>query len=335
MKRSKSDRGPLVHLGILAVAAITAVGIWTRDKQKPAVSAGDVNVWSGRSAEVERVVFEGKNKKVELEARKDERGRYFVGTIDRTIEHKAMGDAGAPPPPEQKQTRIVSVGAGEKLADALGPLKALRALGRVEGDRAGEFGLTSPEATLKVKISGAERTLALGDATPGGGDRYVRDASTGEVFVVKGEPLRTIESAESLMLERELHEWKDSDLRAAKIVAGDATREIVRGGTESKRFWADASNPEVNDETLGNWMNKLDRLRPVEFVFDPPKDLSVVVRVEYRASQPLGFVEVVKTTAAEGQKSEYLLKSERTRLYAKVATPLAEQLEQDIGSAVK
>jgi len=336
MKGTKMGRGPLVHLGVLCAATIVAVGVWTRDKESKASSPGDVTVWSGRAADVERVAYEGKSKKVELEAKRDAQGRYFVGTIEREIAHPPAGDAGAAPPPEHKRSTIVSVSAGDKLAGELGPLKALRALGRVGDERAEEFGLASPEGTMKVKIGGVERALVIGSPTPGGGDRYVKDAASGEVYVLRGEPIRTLESADSLMLERELHEWKDGDLSGAKILADGKSREIVRGGGESKRFWADASSPETNDETLGNWMSKLDRLRPTEFVADPPREPKTVVRVEYRGgSKPLGYVEVVKAPGAEGSKPEYLLQTERTRLYAKVPATLAEQLEQDLGSAVK
>ena len=115
------------------------------------------------------------------------------------------------------------------------------------------------------------------------------------------------------------------------------TRSVVRiGGEGAKKFWADAARPEENDETLGNWMSKLDRLRPTEFVSAPPAGREPVVRLEYAAgSRALGFVEVVKTKATEAGKSDYYLQTERTRLFAKVSASLGEQLEQDLGSAVK
>ncbi|MEO5726528.1 MAG: DUF4340 domain-containing protein, partial [Byssovorax sp.] len=233
-------------------------------------------------------------------------------------------------------TTLVSVGGADKLATALAPLKALRSLGRIGDDRAAEFGLADPEGTVSFKVSGTEHKLLLGSTTPGGGDRYVKDPASGEVYVVKGEPLRSLESAESSLMERELHEWKEGDVTALKILAGGKTRALVRGGEGAKKFWADAAKPEENDETLGNWMSKLDRLRPTEFAAAPPEGREPVVRLEYAAgSRALGFVEVVKTKATEAGKSDYYLQTERTRLFAKVSASLGEQLEQDLGSAVK
>jgi hypothetical protein len=334
---------PLVHLGILAAATIAAVGVWTRDKDHKAVAQGDVSVWSGRSGDVEKVGYESKTRKVEVLARKDAAGRYFVGTIEKESApaHAAHGarDAGAPDggaaaaPAARSTIGFVSVSAGEKMADALGPLKALRVLGKIGDDRAAEFGLAEPEATILVKIGGAERKLLVGGQTPGGGDRYVREAASGEVYVLKGEPIRNLESADSMMLERELHEWKDTEVARARVEAGGKGRDLVRGGAEGKRFWADAGSPDTNDETLGNWMSKLDRLRPTEFVPNPPDARQVVLRVDYTGKGALGFVELAKVTSAE--KPSYLLRTERTRLFGKVTGSVAEQLEQDLGTIVK
>lgn len=349
MTKAKTNwaSGPLVHLAVLAVSVAAAVGVWTRDKEPKALAAGDITVWSGRAADLERVTFESKTRKVDLAAKSDAVGRYFVGTAEREASMpqppSAEDDGGAPvpvpvPAPKRTTTTLISVGGAEKLATALSPLKALRALGRVGDDRAAEFGLAEPDGTVTLKVAGAEHKLILGGPTPGGGDRYVKDPASGEVYVLKGEAIRSLESAESSLMERELHEWKEGDVSALKILAGNKTRALVRGGGEAKKFWADPAKPEENDESLGNWMSKLDRLRPMEFVAAPPEGREPVVRLEYAAgSSPKGFVEVVKakSTDKEAGKFDYFLQTERTRLFAKVSQSLGEQLEQDLGSAVK
>ena len=342
MSKAKANvaRGPLVHLAVLAVSVAAAIGVWTRDKEPKAMAQGDITVWSGRADGVEQVIFESKTRKVVLDAKSDKIGRYFVGTAERDAPvPPAAADGGAPPvaaAAPRTTTTLVSVGGADKLATALAPLKALRALGRIGDDRAAEFGLAEPDGTVTFKVSGAEHKLVLGGMTPGGGDRYVKDPASGEVYVLKGEPLRSLESAESSLLERELHEWKDGEVTALQIVAGNKTRALVRGGVDAKKFWADAAKPDENDETLGNWMSKLDRLRPMEFVATPPEGRETVVRLDYKAgSRALGFIEIVKTKATEAGKFDYFLQTERTRLFAKVSTGLGEQLEQDLGSAVK
>jgi hypothetical protein len=332
---NSAKNGTLIHAAVLGISVITALAVWTREKEPKALAQGDVVVWSGRAGDLEKISYESKSKKVTVEARKDAQGRYFVGTLEREAAAPA-GDAGAPPPVlanKPAPVGFVSVGPGDKLAEALAPLKALRALGKIGDDRAAEFGLKEPEATIVVRLGGAEKKLTVGGSTPGGGDKYVRVADTGEVYVLKGEPIRNLESPDSLLIERDLHEWKDNEVARARVEAGGKNREIVRGGPEGKRFWADAGTPETNDETLGNWMSKLDRLRPTEFVLEGPAGKETVLRVEYAGKKPIGEIELVKVPG--GEKPAYYVRTERTRLYGKVVGTVAEQLEQDLGTIVK
>jgi hypothetical protein len=320
----------LIHGAVLGASLLAAVGVWTREKEPKALAQGDVTVWSGRGGDLTSIAYESKLKKVTIEAKRDAAGRYFVGTVER--EAPQIGDAGVaglPKPP----VGFVSVGPAEKLADALAPFKALRALGKIGDDRAAEFGLTDPEATVTVRLAGAEKKLLVGGSTPGGGDRYVRLAGSGEVYVIKGEHIRSLESPDSLLIEREMHEWKDTEVTQARVEAGGKTRALVRGGPEGKRFWADPGSPETNDETLGNWMSKLDRLRPTEFAPAPLPGQQTLLRIEYVGKRGLGHLELVKVPG--GEKPAYYVQTERTRLYGKVLANLAEQVEQDLPNIVK
>ena len=106
---------------------------------------------------------------------------------------------------------------------------------------------------------------------------------------------------------------------------------------EKKSGWADPATPTKLDETVGNWMSKLERLKVQEYVEAPAAPLrreDAVVRVEYFAGgKAIGFVELYKVP---GEKSsDYLVKSERTRWAAKVLTSAAEQVDQDLGSVLK
>jgi hypothetical protein len=321
------------HLLALVLAGGFAVSIWTRDKEPRALAQGDVTVWRGRADDVTHVAFEGKNRTLSLDAKKDDRGRYFVGSAERPAP-PPVGDAGAPAAAPTK-TVLLSVAGGKKLAEALAPLKALRDVGKPAPDRAADFGLAEPEGTLKVTIGGAEHQLVIGGPTPGGSDRYVKDPSSGEVYAVTGDVFRDVESPDIRLLERELHDFKDAEIQRVHIAAGGKARDLVHGGAELKRIWADAASPEQNDETAGNWMAKLDRLRPLEYLTAPPEGKQPVVRVDFQGGSPLGWMEVVKVPATSGGKSDYYVQTERTRLFAKVSSTLAEQVEQDLASIVR
>jgi hypothetical protein len=342
-------------VALLGLAVLAAVLVWTRDKQPKTLTQGDVTVWSGRAADIERISFEGKTRKVSLEAKKDAGGTYFIGTAEKEAAPPkkdphghdvadAGADAGdaeppAPPAPKERSTvSFVSVSGAQKLADQLAPLKALRGIGKIGDDRAAEFGLNEPEGTLTVKMGQAERKLIFGSTTPGGGDRYARDPASGEVYAIKGDVFRSLEGGESSLMERSLHEWPETDVGAASITAQGKTRNLVRGGEERKRFWADPGTPEVNDETAGNWMSKLDRLRPSEYALTPPAGAEVVVRIDFAGAggAKIGYLELIKAApAAAGGKPDYYIVTERTRLHAKVPAQAAEQVEQDVGSVLK
>lgn len=329
-------RSIFIHAGLVVTSAAIALGVWTRDKQPKALAKADVTVWQGRPADVEKLVYEGKKKRLELTAKKDDLGRYFVGAVEKD-KPAPKPDPAAPDPAaaEKSVTGLVSIGPAEKLLDLLAPLRALRAVGQVPADREAEFGLAEPEGTLTLTLKGADRKLVFGGSTPGGGDRYARDPQSGEVYVVKSDIFRNVDTPESTLQERDLHEWKDADVVSAKLTAGGRTRTIVRGGAEQKRFWADEAKKDAADETLGNWMAKVDRLRPTEYPQTPPDPRETVVRIDYAGSGgPLGYLEVVRGPAADTGKPQYFVVTERTRLHGKVTGSVGEQVEQDVATLV-
>jgi hypothetical protein len=241
---------------------------------------------------------------------------------------------GATAPPGRAVINFVSVTAGNKLIDALAPFKAIRSLGKVADADAAEFGLAQPDASVVIKLSSGEKRLFLGSITPGGGDRYVKEAGSAEVFVVRGEPFRFLDAPESWMIEREMHGWKEIDAKNVKLTAGDKTRKLVHGGPEGKKFWADPATPDVNDDALNNWMSKLFRLRPLEYVLELPPGGEPILRAEFSGEGATGFVELIRfPPSSDGP--EYLMRTERTRLYGRVHGLFTEQLEQDIGVAIK
>jgi hypothetical protein len=334
-------RGIVVHLGLLVVAAVATVLVWTREKET-VVSPGEVTVWNGRAADIERVAYSSKARKVSMEAKKDANGVWFTGTSE-TIP-AAGADAGAQAPP--KVVSFVSVTQGNKLAELLAPLRGMREIGRIGPDRAAEFGLKEPDGTLSARIAGTEHALTLGGHTPGGGDRYVRDEASSIVYVVKGEVTRDLEGGEASLAERELHDFKDPDLESIRITSHGKSREVLRRGPESKRIWADPSDPEKQDETVANWITKVDRLRPGDYPSPEPTAPEVVLRIDYKVKGlQLAYLEMAKVpgtsapvtpaTAPASPKPDFLIRSERTRQWAKVAGPGGEQVDQDVTSVLK
>jgi hypothetical protein len=339
-------RSLAVHLGLLALAAVFALIVWTRDEAPAAEKTEEFEVWSGRADDVKSVSFTSDKRKVSIEAHKDSVGRWYVATVDREVQRQRMqatpggADAGPPPQPKVETTRetqtFVGVKDADKLIEQLAPLMAIRRIGKVEPARADEFGFKEPEGTLSVGFGDKLRRLVVGGTTPGGGDRYARDPESGDVYALSGEVLRGLQFAESRLIQRELHDFEDGAVERAVIIKGGSRRELLP--FEGKKdAWADVASPAKLDETAGNWMTKVGRLRASDYVKTPEKPVTpqnTVVRVEYLSGKrPIGYVELAKITAADG--TQYLVKSELTRWWAKVLKSSGEQIEQDLGSVVK
>jgi hypothetical protein len=344
-----------VHAGILAVSAGLAYSVWNKDEPAPEKEQSMVDVWGGTQASLSKLSFEGKTRKVRLESRKDAVGYYYVAAVDKEDApdpHAGLDKDKAPlkPPEAKKETlRFVSVKAGETLAKSLAPLKALRAVGKVEAGRSEEFGLDKPEGTLKVTLDGKEHVLVIGGTTPGGNERYAKYQNNGEVFAISGDIAQSLMFGDSRLPERDLHGFKTEDVVKVRLQKGGKQRELVRL-KEKNEGWADVNSPTKLDETAGNWMSKLGRLRGSEYVEKPNgpvKPQDAIVRVEYfDAGKSIGFAELYKVpsdkpaaeasgAAAAPPKSDYLIHTEWNRWYIKVPATSAEQVEQDLASVLK
>jgi Domain of unknown function (DUF4340) len=335
----------LAHGALLVVSAGLAYSVWNKDEAAPEKEPATVDVWGGSQASFSKLSFEGKTRKVRLESRQDALGFYYVTVVekeDAPDPHAGVpghGDKGPLKPPEggkKEPSRFVSVKAGETLVKALAPLKALRAVGKVEASRNEEFGLDKPEGTLKVTIDGREHALVIGGTTPGGSERYARYQNNGEVFAISGDIAQSLMFGDSRLPERELHGFKNEDISRVRVQKAGKSRELTRV-KEKNEGWADAATPGKQDETAGNWMAKLGRLRGSDFVEKPSTPLrpeDALFRVDYLdGGKSVGFIELYKQPGEKG--NDYLARTEWGRWYVKVPSNTAEQVEQDLGSVLK
>jgi hypothetical protein len=328
-----------VHVLLLLLAAVAAfVNAQPDEGAVEPLKPGEVDVWGGSHDDVTRVIFEGKTKVVSLERQKDQRGNWYLGKVEpsekQAEEPEKKPDAGphSRPPKKVEPATFVSIKVGEKIAKAVAPLRAKRAIGEIAPDREKVFGLERPKGTLTVEIGDKKHVLIIGGPTPGSGSRYVRHAETKLVYVVDAEAFRDIEGGASRLSERSTHEWKFSEVEKATVLAGDKRRDLVRSGTEGRRFWADESSQDVNDETSNNWLRKVQNLRPVKYLEKLPEGAEKIVRVEYATKgDKLGWMDLYRFRGKD-DKDEFLLSSEHLRLFGTVAKTLAEQVRDDMPS---
>lgn len=338
-----------VHTGLFVVAALLGFRAWTAEDEpnKKSVAA---ELWSGRVSDLSRIEYRTEKKLVTLEPKEDGAGRYFIGNIETFAEKPkpVTADAGVPavhPPPHAapestEPKRFISLSKGAELAESLATLKASRVLGKIAPERIADFGFDKTDlGELKVVVAGKEHTLQLGEKTPGGSDRYVRDTASGEAYVIPGAIANDLTSADNRLIERDFHDFGDEKVAKVTIKTATGSREVVRHAVE-KDFWAHPDSPDTKDETVSNWMTKVDRLRVTTYVepLEPaPKPEDTVVRVEYLndKGRSLGHLELLRRPSKDGKdKPDYVASSERTRWHATVLRSTAEQIDQDLASVL-
>ena len=271
-------------------------------------SQGSVELWGGTPADLSNVVYQGQDKTVTLERRRDPAGVWFHG--------------------QEGNHRFVSISPMGKIVGQLAPLVARQRIGEVPPARLAAFGLSSPSDKLTIVIAGATQVLHLGGPAPDREHVYVRWAQDELVYVIDRSIVRDFRGGMMRLSERRQHAWASDEIERVAVLAGDHRYEAVRSGTPGRRFWAAEATPNVQDETLAHWLAKIDRLRPVRFAA-LPSDAEKIVRVELaKADSAIGFVELHYAASSDS----YHLRTEHLRLAAEVAKGLAEEIRDDLGS---
>lgn len=340
-------KGPVVHGALLVVALGLAYQTWTRDKSaKPKVKM--VDVWSGAPGAVERITYETERRKLEIERRSDAGGAYLWATVTTTTTAKppkppVTADAG----PEDTvsttdDTPTVTVQEypvgeeGEKLLAQVAPLQAVRDLGPLTDERKKDYGLEAPKTKLIVRIGGASREMVVGGPVYGQDHRYALDPTTQKVYVLPGDLFKPLGSDPTLR-EKKLHAFDVAEVTAVMVEAGGKSRQLSRRPGQASgapATWADAATPAQPDQTLANFMDRVDALAVVEYV--PKLDeagLEPVLTVEYKkGSAVAGRLELVRKPSATAGQFDYYVRTERTRVRGKVNPQAAQRVEQDLAA---
>ena len=329
-----------VHVGLLVVAGGLALAVSTT-----AASHSErgkelrVEVWPGKPSQLERIEWDGKSQ-VSLEAHRDKIGTWYVGKLTKRVQVLKPGpeeqESKKPEAPKEETKSFVSVSAAKPLVEALAPLRAYRALGKLDEGRKEEFGFKEPEGTLHVTVGGRQHSLLVGGATPGGGDRYAEDLGSNTLYAISGDVIKNLTFADTRLFERELHDFDLDDINGLTVSHGGAKRVLTRIAGKSDSW---GSTNDAPDETASNWVGLLNRLKPSEYLDKPPATLgpeSVVVRVDYFSGRrPRGFLELSAVPGKEEGSQDYLVRTEYTRWYAKVLKSTGEQVAGDVASVVQ
>lgn len=327
----KLGRSIAAH-GILAAGGLVlAYLVWTDDDPQGAAE-DSVTIFDCDPDAVQRVDLTIENKDVALELRSEGRSRVAWITVTRRPENRE---------PETERF-IGSKDAVDEWLKQFAPLRARRSLGELDDEQLNELGLSDPKGRLTIACGERRATFQLGGRSFGAGDRYVRAERGGPVHLLANDRLGPLESAESRLMERQLHTFEWRDVVSLVLTAFGQQKELLHRNRLDAQGgeWVDATQPDRRDDTYGNWLSRFPVLRVQRYLgpdAEPGSDLdgmSVaperVMRVEYRGERgELGSLELVRV---DGTERTYYARSETTRSWVRVPTSVAQQIEDDLRS---
>lgn len=303
-----------------------------------------------------------------------------------TVTETAPLPAGATPTEPNVKRFAASERIG-RLVDKVAPLRVERSVGEVTSAKLAELGLakaantaaagkaenaeqpdkpengektakTQVQDTLTVKCADETRTYKLGDKTYGGRTRYMVAPDGGAVHLLGSGMIGDLEMAEFRYMQRDLTSFRLDSVTELTVKAAGAERKLLHRNRKepSKAMWVAADAPTQRNELFDNWLNKITRLRAVDYLkqgAEPgqeagkstiPVDVVTLVMKGDREAR----IEIIKIPAAPSAgdggpaihgkpkkgAATYYARSTATRGWVTVPASLAQQIDDDVGQVV-
>ncbi|MBI2377543.1 MAG: DUF4340 domain-containing protein [Deltaproteobacteria bacterium] len=305
---------------ILAVLLVASYLTWTREEKKETSGAPQkVTVVDAKSEDLKEVVLITRTQTVALQRKKDaEQKPYSWFEI------------------ETKSGKRGFVG-NDKTADFMkdfAPFVALRSLGTALDDKElEETKLKHPEKKLVLRFEKNDRVFSIGGRTYGSRDHYVRPRDGKEAFLIESKLLGDLEYPEGRFMQRNLRELEPKNVTDIVIRARGKERRVVHQNRLSDKdaYWADANKPDEKNETLENYVDKIEKLTARKYrpAGEEPKGEAVLEVVWLEDGK------VKETMMLEKAKDEYFARSGVTHLWTEVSKSTAQQLETDLETILR
>lgn len=300
-----------LQAALFGAAAVWAYATWTRP-ELDAVARSRFLAWEHDTTDVTSIRYVAPEKAVRVERRTDADGPFYWGS-----------ESGAGVRAEEYPVGV----AGATLAARLSALRVLRHLGTVPAADRAQYGLAEPRDRIEIDFRGERRELLLGDSVHGGDDRYALDAGDEAGYVLPGEIVRPLRTGEGALRERWIHEFRLADVGRVRALADGRERVMVRGDGGD---WAPPDGGQA-DPAFANFLQRVEQMAIGGFdSLPPPEALAPLLRLEYfdDDGDAMGFLELARYDADE--RNPYYLRSERTRVWARALTALAERVEEGL-----
>ncbi len=339
----------LIYGGLLVAALIASYLTWTHD---PPGGKGDVVVIDAKAESLQQVVYDETDLHVAVQRRVLDGDAFCWGETRKTRDAPkrrdhvppalAAGDdddsAAAEAPPERITTEKAFRGneTCDKVLGRFAPMRALRVFEKISAEKTAEMGLDESEATLSVTTDKGERVFDVGARCYGSNNYYLQEHGSGHVLLVESRMIGDIKGGSTRLMENSLQTYGKDEVERAVVTAGPATREFLHQNRDDSKlaFWADAAEPNRTHDAADAWLDRVFRLRALEYFAEPPQRLALVVRVQFLdAGRELGFMEIATAVDEEGQPL-HLIRTENTIEWVKVSDRMGEETVGQIEAVV-
>lgn len=309
-------RGAAIQTGLAAAGLLGALIAW---QKPPEATETEATVLDVSSSDIDRIRFEGGDHWAELIRQRGDSDVPVVlhyGTVVTPPSGTADGgtpDAGTKAPPPKSIDRTVSGNElAEKAFDKWGPLKATRALGKVDASKLKELGLDTGTRKVEVTVKGKPHDFTLANQATGVG--YVLDPSDGRVYLIPIANVSELDSAATRLIERRLHVFRPGEAPDVRLSSGGKQSDWIVSGNDTtgqiERVAAKAK-PDSPDGSAKAFLEKIWRVVPFDFLGKGELPSSgtpqVIARIDYaKGGKPVGFLEIAKAGA------EIFLRTEHT-----------------------
>lgn len=321
------NRSVLIYAGLLVVGLGASWAHYTGDHTAPKEGVMVVDV---KKDDLGSITYDSPDVDVLFEMREDALGRYGWVTVTEQKKKKVDGVETT----ETKVSKFKAGSAADKLIEGSAPLLALRALTDVDDAKLESFGLKTADTTVTYQSRGRSSTFTLGGETYGTKDRYAREEGTGRVYVLDDELFKPLKFAVSRLPERSLVSPKPEAIESVSVTLGGTVVMWTQANKDDRAaaYWnretpaaaapaGDGANPAAaggKDESFGNWVDKLLKLKSTAYVADAEAPAAAEVRFEYTvrvAGKPEETVQVLQEGDAWYARSTFtrgLVKLSRT-----------------------
>ena len=316
--------GARVHGGLLAIALLLALLTWNREAPTE-IELERILVWERDTSAVLSIIYRSSDIDLVLSPRTENDQSFWAGS-----EVSYQGGVGDSNP----DTLVFPLGLpGSKLIEDFAEFRVLRDLGGIARDRADEFGLDEPEATVTIEFSDGVEDLFLGKAPVGSEDRYAWDSPEGSLYVIPEDVIRPLMLGSPALRERQVHYFLASDIARVRIEVDGQEQIMVRQPAEigDPATWYPLGSPGQSDLTFANFMERVGQVSIEGFGKEVSVGLMVeLMRIEYfdEDDEEIGFLELY--TESDNSGEHYYIVSERTKILAEAVKSFVEMVALDL-----